>query len=97
MSTAYTLQLHGDCGIKRIRACRDEIAAALKTTKSLEIDCVGVEQIDFAFVQLIASAALTARRNSQQIRLTGLAEELRPAFSRAGLPLPASHEFLSWS
>lgn len=85
MSDSHSLRLSGDCGLRAIRALRDELAAALAASSAVEIDCANAERIDLSFVQLFVSAARTARVEGKRVALTNLSEAAQAAFARAGL------------
>lgn len=89
MSVSYTLRLSGDCGLRGISALRNDVIAALSSATILEIDCAAADRIDLSFVQLVTSAARTAKGESKQIRVTNLPEAGQAAFARAGLTAPS--------
>ncbi|WP_375456911.1 STAS domain-containing protein [uncultured Methylobacterium sp.] len=85
MSNPYSLRLSGDCGLRAIHALRDELAVALAASSAVEIDCAQAERIDLSFVQLVVSAARTARGADKRVAVTNLSEAAQAAFARAGL------------
>lgn len=85
MPNPYSLRLSGDCGLRAIGALRDELAVALAASSAVEIDCAQAERIDLSFVQLVVSAARTARGADKRLAVTNLSEAAQAAFARAGL------------
>ena len=85
MSDPYFLRLSGDCGLRAIRALHDDLTAALAASSAVEIDCANAERIDLSFVQLVVSAARTARGGEKRVAVTNLSDAAQAAFARAGL------------
>ena len=88
MPEADTLRLSGHCGLRTIRARRDEVSAALDAAAGLVVDCADAEGIDVSFVQLIASATKTAERTAKPFHVTNLSAAGQAAFDRAGVATP---------
>ncbi len=85
MSEQLSVRLSGDCTVRSVRTLHREIAAALETSSDLSLDCAQVERADIAFVQLVLSAAATARQQAKRIDLTDASDVVASAFARAGL------------
>lgn len=85
MSDQLSVRLSGDCTVRSIRTLHREIAAALEMSADLSLDCGQVERADVAFVQLVLSAAATARRQAKRIDLTDASDVVASAFARASL------------
>jgi phospholipid transport system transporter-binding protein len=88
------LRLPADCSIGGIRIAYDLICKALRGQTKLELDCSGVAKADVTSVQLLISAAKTARHQGNRVRLTSVSEVLRSAIRRAGVSgraMPESH------
>jgi ABC-type transporter Mla MlaB component len=88
------LRLPADCSIGGIRIVYDLICNALRGQTKLELDCSGVDKADVTSVQLLISAAKTARHQGNRVRLTSVSEVLRSAIRRSavsGQSMPESH------
>ncbi|MFE1602955.1 STAS domain-containing protein [Methylobacterium sp. ID0610] len=91
MADKTTLTLPDDCRVRAIRSVHDEMTKSLAAARHVEIDGTGVVLCDIALVQLVISAAQTARRTGKQIRLVNPSAEVAATFARAGLPLDGPH------
>jgi anti-anti-sigma regulatory factor len=83
------LRLPADCSIGAIRVAYDLICKALTGQNRLEIDCSAVDKADVTSVQLLVSAAKSARHVGNRVSLTAISEVLRSAIKRAGVSGPA--------
>ena len=54
-------------------------------------------QLDITVIQLLASAAKTAKASRKRLRLIAVSEPLRDALARAGLPLASSDDHITWA
>lgn len=84
-----SLRLPADCSIGGIRVAYDMVCKALSGQKALELDCSGVNKADVTSVQLLVSAAKSARHVGNRVSLTAISEVLRSAIKRAGVSGPA--------
>jgi phospholipid transport system transporter-binding protein len=87
-------RLPADCSIGAIRAVYELICNALRGQTRLELDCSGVDKADVTSVQLLISAAKTARQRGNRVHLTSVSEGLRSAIRRSGVSgqaLPEGH------
>jgi len=88
------IRLPADCSIGAIRVVYDLICNALRGRTRLELDCSGVDKADLTSVQLLISAAKTARHQGNRVRLTSVSQGLRSAIRRSGVSgqaLPEDH------
>jgi ABC-type transporter Mla MlaB component len=70
------------------------ICNALKGQSRLELDCSAVDKADVTSVQLLISAAKTARHQGNRVSLASVSEGLRSAIGRSGVSgqaLPDGH------
>lgn len=85
MSAPAILKLPDDCSIRTIQALHGDLGAAFARTSDLTLDCGEVARADIAFVQLVVSAAGTARRQSKSLRLAHVPDVVMTAFRRSGV------------
>jgi ABC-type transporter Mla MlaB component len=83
------LRLPDDCSIGGIRIAYDLVCKALSGHEALELDGSGVSKADVTSVQLLVSAAKSARHVGNRVSLTAISEVLRSAIQRAGVSGPA--------
>lgn len=84
-----SLRLPDDCSIGGIRIAYDLVCKALSGQQVLELDGSGVSKADVTSVQLLVSAAKSARHVGNRVSLTAISEVLRSAIQRAGVSGPA--------
>jgi anti-anti-sigma regulatory factor len=85
----WLVRLPAQCSIGAARALHDLVQGALRTSARVELDCSAVETSDVTSLQILLSAAVSARRDGGSVALRALSAPLSGSFSRAGFALPA--------
>lgn len=68
-----------------VRHLFDQMTSAVRAEAEVEIDCSALAVIDLAGLQLLVSAARTARAAGKRIRLQAPSDILSAALARAGI------------
>lgn len=82
---AVILRLDGAMTVYEAQGLRAEMEACLQECTGLTLDLAGVETWDTAGLQLLWSAARTARETGKTFRVEGVSEPLRALAVRLGL------------
>ena len=97
MDSADPVQLQSPCGVQTARKHHAALFGALRARDAIEIDAAWFPHVDLTFIQLLASAAKTAKASRKRLRLIAVSEPLRDALARAGLPLASSDDHITWA
>jgi len=91
------IRLQGQCGIQTVQEHQTALLRAFREREEIEIDAAGVEHVDVAFLQLLASATKAAAVLQKRMRLIAISQPLRDGLTRAGLGLSASDDQITWA
>jgi len=89
------LPMPSDCTMRNISEIVHQARRQLEAEQDIALDCSGVETADFAFVQFVVSAGRSLDARSRTLTLDSAPPAVLSAFSRAGVPLPATTSSLS--
>ena len=74
-----------DCTIRTARSLQGEMIAALVDATALTLDCARIERADVSFVQLVLSAAESAKRHAKDFAVVNVSPAAEAAFGRSGV------------
>ena len=75
MSSGTAVTLTGSLGLRDVVALADRLAADLGSTDAVVIDCSALTGVDLSIVQVLVSAARTARAAGRTLTLQGVDNE----------------------
>lgn len=93
--TTVILTLPADCTVRNIATIAADARKPLSAGQGISIDCSAIESADFTFVQLMVSARRSFETQSLPFALDQVPPAVLAAFSRAGVPAPATTSSLS--
>ncbi len=91
------IKLRGVCDIRTSNERRAALLAAIAARDDVALDAAEVEHVDITFLQLLASAAKTAKASRKRLRLIAVSEPLRDALARAGFTHSSSDDQITWA
>jgi anti-anti-sigma regulatory factor len=85
MSREIFYALPAELTLRVVQQARAEISAAIQKNGVVTVDCSSAEMVDFAGVQLLASAIRTAASENCALSFSSPTDALRLSVRRAGL------------
>lgn len=89
-SDVKTVNPGPDCTLRNAKSVAASFAVIVASDQGLEIDCADIEQADITFVQTIVSAQRSCAARGLPFALTGMTDNARSAFLRAGVTPPGA-------
>jgi anti-anti-sigma regulatory factor len=85
VADGFRVGLDGALTVRRASEIRDQLRAALRAHRSVQVDCSEVTEVDISFIQLMLAARTTALESGKSFSLSGAATGvLRETLVRGG-------------
>ena len=78
------LELEGRCTVERVKEIRTVVADVMERADRVKLSLLRVEEIDVSFLQLLQSAAKTAKYLKKHLVVTNMPEPVRKTAQEAG-------------
>jgi len=85
----FLVRLPVNCSIGAARAVHGLVQTALRSSAQVELDCSDVTTADVTSLQIVLSAARSARTDGHRVALRAMSAPLTNTFDRAGFAVAA--------